>query len=95
MLKHNTYFDGAVQSLGFERNGLKATVGVIDLGEFRFSTAGAERMTVVSGALSAKLPSGDWQLYPAGSYFEVPAASAFDIRAEGGPAAYLCEFISR
>ena len=29
MLKHNTYFDGKVQSVGFERNGIRATVGVI------------------------------------------------------------------
>jgi len=29
MLKHNTYFDGKVQSIGFERLGRKATVGVI------------------------------------------------------------------
>lgn len=93
MLKHNLYFNGAVQSLGFERNGLKATVGVIDTGEFRFNTAAAERMTVVSGALAAKLPGRDWQSYPAGSYFEIPASSAFDVRAEGGPAAYLCEFL--
>jgi uncharacterized protein YaiE (UPF0345 family) len=95
MLKHNTYFDGSVQSLGFERHGLKATVGVIDAGEFRFNTAAAERMTVVSGALAAKLPGRDWQLYAAGSYFEIPAASAFEVRAEGGPAAYLCEFMSQ
>jgi uncharacterized protein YaiE (UPF0345 family) len=93
MLKHNTYFEGAVQSVGFERNGLKATVGVIDAGEFRFNTAAAERMTVVSGVLAAKLPGHDWRIYPAGTYFEVPSASAFDVRAEGGPAAYLCEFL--
>ena len=26
MLTHNTYFEGKVQSVGFERNGRKATV---------------------------------------------------------------------
>ena len=93
MLRHNAYFDGAVQSLGFERNGLEATVGVIDSGEFRFNTGVAERMTVVSGMVAAKLPGRDWHLYPAGTYFEVPASSAFDVRSEGGPAAYLCEFL--
>ncbi|MGZ6096243.1 MAG: pyrimidine/purine nucleoside phosphorylase, partial [Polyangiales bacterium] len=49
MLTHNTYFDGKVQSIGFERNGRKATVGVIDVGEFHFGTVAAERMTIVSG----------------------------------------------
>jgi uncharacterized protein YaiE (UPF0345 family) len=36
MLKHNTYFDGMVQSVGFERNGRRASVGVVDAGEFAF-----------------------------------------------------------
>ncbi len=93
MIKHNTYFEGAVQSVGFERNGQKATVGVIAPGEYHFGTGAAERMTVVSGALRAKLPGSDWQLFPAGAYFEVPANSGFDVQAVGGPAAYLCEFL--
>ena len=92
MLKHNTYFEGAVQSVGFERNGLKATVGVIAPGEYHFNTAAAERMTVVSGELHARVGS-TWQVYGQGTAFEVPAESGFDVRAVGGPAAYLCEFL--
>jgi uncharacterized protein YaiE (UPF0345 family) len=95
MLKHNSYFNGAVQSVGFERNGLRATVGVIDGGEqHHFNTAAAERMTVVSGTLRANLgaPTG-WAIFPAGTYFEVGANSGFDVQAVGGPAAYLCEFL--
>lgn len=93
MLKHNTYFDGKVQSVGFERNGLKATVGVIAPGQYHFNTAAAERMTVTSGALKANIAAAGWQLYPAGSSFEVGANSGFDVEAVGGPAAYLCEFL--
>lgn len=93
-MKHNTYFDGRVQSIGFERNGFRATVGVIDPGEYHFSTGAAERMTVTSGELRAKLPNGEWKSYPAGTYFEVPANSGFDVQAVGGPAAYLCEFLA-
>lgn len=93
MLKHNSYFEGAVQSVGFERNGMKATVGVIAPGEYHFGTGAAERMTVVSGQLRAKLPGGEWQSYPAGSCFEIAANSGFDVQAVGGPAAYLCEFL--
>lgn len=93
MLKHNTYFEGAVQSIGFERNGLRATVGVIAPGEYRFNTAAAERMTVVSGELRARLQGMDWQSYPMGTAFEVPANSALDVQAVGGIAAYLCEFL--
>ena len=93
MLKHNTYFDDRVQSIGFERNGLRATVGVIAPGEYHFTTAAAERMSVTTGLLRSKLPQGEWQSYPAGTYFEVPANSSFDVQAVGGPAGYLCEFL--
>ncbi|WP_242340213.1 MULTISPECIES: pyrimidine/purine nucleoside phosphorylase [Anaeromyxobacter] len=93
MLKHNAYFDGGVQSVGFERNGRRHTVGVVDAGEFHFGTDAAERMTVVSGELWAKLP-GDatFRPFPAGTTFEVPAKSGFDVKALA-PAAYLCEFL--
>ena len=92
MLTHNTYFDGKVQSVGFERNGRKATVGVIAPGEFHFGTGAPERMTVTSGELYAKLAGGEWVVYPAGTAFEVPGKSGFDVRATA-PAAYLCEFL--
>lgn len=91
MLKHNSYFAGNVQSVGFERHGRKHTVGVIDAGEFHFDTAGAERMTVVTGELHAKI-GGSWQSYPAGTSFEVPEKSGFDVKALV-PCAYWCEFI--
>lgn len=93
MLKHNSYFDGAVQSVGFERNGLRATVGVIAPGEYHFNTAAAERMTVTSGILRARVAGGEWQSYPAGTSFEIAAQSGFDVQAVGGAAAYLCEFL--
>lgn len=92
MLKHNTYFDGKVQSIGFERNGRRQTAGVIAPGEFHFGTQAPERMTVVSGELQARLPGGAWVVYPAGTAFEVPGASGFDVKA-AAPAAYVCEFL--
>ena len=93
MLKHNTYFEGKVQSVGFERNGRAHTAGVIDVGEYHFNTNAAERMTVVSGELSVR-PQGatEWRTYPAGTVFEVGAKSGFDVRTTS-PAAYLCEFL--
>ena len=92
MLKHNTYFDGKVQSVGFERNGTKLTAGVIDAGEFHFNTDAAERMTVTSGELEIRLSGDSWQRYPAGTSFEVAGKSGFDVRASA-PSAYLCEFL--
>jgi uncharacterized protein YaiE (UPF0345 family) len=92
-LKHNVYFDGNVQSLGFERNGRRLTVGVIRPGEYHFGTDAAERMTVVSGEILARIDSaGGWVTYPTGTTFEVPGKSGFDVKALA-PAAYVCEFL--
>jgi uncharacterized protein YaiE (UPF0345 family) len=93
MLQHHTYFDGRVQSVGFERNGRKQTVGVVDSGEFHFNTSAPERMTVVSGELQVKFAGdGEWQHYPSGTAFEVPGDSGFDVKALV-PSAYVCEFL--
>jgi uncharacterized protein YaiE (UPF0345 family) len=93
MLKHNSYFDGKVQSVGFERNGRRATVGAIAPGEYHFDTAAAERMTVTSGELSVRFANQrDWRSFPQGTSFEVAGKSGFDVKAEE-PSAYLCEFL--
>ena len=93
MLTQNTYFDGKVQSIGFERHGRRQTAGVIDVGEFHFNTGSPERMTVVSGELDVKLAGEtSWRAYAAGTSFEVAAKSGFDVKAVT-PAAYLCEFL--
>jgi uncharacterized protein YaiE (UPF0345 family) len=93
MLKQNSYFEGKVQSIAFERNGRRFTVGVIDVGEFHFGTVAPERMTVISGDLLALLPGeAGWRAFPAGTSFEVHGQSGFDVKAVA-PAAYLCEFL--
>jgi len=91
MLKHNTYFEGKVQSVGFERLGRRMTAGVVAPGEFHFGTDAPERMTVVSGELEVQI-GGQWHRYAAGTSFEVAGKSGFDVRAQQ-PAAYLCEFL--
>jgi purine/pyrimidine-nucleoside phosphorylase len=93
MLKQNSYFNGNVQSVGFERHGRKQTVGVIAPGEYHFGTDAAERMTVISGELHARLDgTQNWVVYPMGTAFEIPAKSGFDVKAVN-PSAYWCEFI--
>lgn len=91
-LTHHSYFDGAVQSVGFERNGRRATVGVIAPGEYHFGTEAPERMTVTSGELAVCPDGGAWTTYAAGTSFEVAGSSGFDVRATA-PAAYLCEYL--
>jgi uncharacterized protein YaiE (UPF0345 family) len=91
MLKHNSYFEGRVQSVGFERLGRRMTVGVIAPGEHRFDTDAPERMTVVSGEIEVQI-GGVWRAYPAGTVFEIPGKSGFEVRAQAA-SAYLCEFL--
>ncbi len=91
-LQHNSYFDDTVQSIGFEREAGRASVGVMAVGEYHFGTDAPERMTVVDGELVVKLPDGDWQTFPTGSSFEVPGSSGFDLRV-AVPTAYLCEYL--
>ncbi len=92
MLQHNVYFDGMVQSVGFERLGRRQSVGVIAPGTYSFGTEAPERMTVVSGQLTVTLEGAtDTVHYPAGTSFEIPASSSFTVTAIG-PTAYLCEY---
>ena len=92
-LQHNTYFDGGVQSIGYEQDGARQSVGVMAVGEYHFGTDAPERMTVVSGELVVKLPgSDDWQSFGAGTAFDVPGSSGFDLKVASSTA-YLCEYL--
>ena len=93
MLKVNEYFDGQVKSVGFESAGDHASVGVMVAGEYTFSTAAPERMTVVKGELTVKLPGHvDWEIYGVGDDFEVPGDSAFHVKVTK-TTAYLCDYL--
>lgn len=92
MFKVNEYFDGDVASLAFVTSEGSATVGVMAVGEYEFDTSQLEIMTVVSGALSVKLPGHDeWETFAAGTQFTVPAGNTFGVRTTV-ETAYLCEY---
>ena len=63
MLQSNEYFSGKVKSIGFSSSSTgRASVGVMVEGEYTFSTAEPEEMTINSGALNVLLPDAtDWQ----------------------------------
>ena len=90
-MKHNSYFEGKVQSLAVATPEGPATVGVIEAGRYSFGTDCEERMQVVAGTLRAKLPGGEWQTYAPGGHFIVPAHVKFEVEA-AGDAAYLCHY---
>lgn len=92
MFKVNEYFDGKVASIGFQTATLPATVGVMAAGEFEFGTSQKETMTVVSGALTVKLPGSDnWQTFDAGEHFIVEANEKFQLQVAVATA-YLCTY---
>lgn len=92
MLDVNEYFEGNVKSIGFNTATLPATVGVMAPGEYRFDTSQPETMTVVSGALTVKLPGTEnWKTYRAGDSFKVAENLSFDLQVKVDTA-YLCTY---
>ncbi len=94
--KANVYFNGKVVSHTiFLPDGGKKTLGLIYPGSFHFGTAAAERMEIVAGDCRVKLNgSASWKNYTAGTLFEVPADSGFDIEVAEGICEYICSFLS-
>jgi hypothetical protein len=90
-MKHNSYFDGKVQSLAVNTSEGPATTGVIEPGKYTFKTDSEERMHVVAGTLKAKLPGAAWQTFARGQSFVVPAHASFDVEA-AADVAYLCYY---
>lgn len=90
MLTVNEYFDGKVKSIGFNAESLPATVGVMAVGEYEFGTSEKETMTVVSGALTVKLPDAEeWVTFTSGERFIVAANVKFQLKVLV-ETAYLC-----
>lgn len=94
LAKANVYFDGKVvsHSILFE-DGAKKTLGLIYPGQYHFSTDAAERMEIIAGSCRVRLDgSQDWNDYAAGTAFDVPARSGFEIAVDTGIAEYVCSF---
>ena len=88
----NNYFDDKVTSIAFQSADSPATVGVMSIGEYEFGTSEFETMSVVSGALTVKLPDSDnWQTFKAGEQFTVEANKKFQVKVEV-ETAYLCVY---
>ena len=92
MFDVNNYFDGKVSSIAFQTETLPATIGVMAIGEYEFSTDKKETMTVVSGTLSVKLPDSDsWHSYQQNEYFIIEANKKFQLKVPV-ETAYLCTY---
>lgn len=89
MIKVSEYFDGKVKSLGQVLKGQKFTVGVMEAGEYTFSTGAPEIMEVVLGAMEAQLPDGSHAVYAKGETFSIPGNSSFVVKVTD-PVSYIC-----
>ncbi|WP_201591302.1 pyrimidine/purine nucleoside phosphorylase [Psychrobacter fozii] len=88
----NNYFDDKVTSIAFQTATKPATVGVMEIGEYEFGTSEFETMSVVSGALTVKLPeANEWQTFNAGEHFTVEANQKFQVKV-AVETAYLCVY---
>ena len=88
MIKHNNYFEGHVQSLGFKSDSQDKTVGVVLPGDYDFGIASREEtMQVVSGVLTinghAYFPSEPPCIIPEGQGISISTTTV---------SAYLCSY---
>ncbi|MEJ2880902.1 pyrimidine/purine nucleoside phosphorylase [Pedobacter sp. GR22-6] len=90
-IKHNSYFEGNVQSLGLSTEKGPATVGVMKKGTYTFSASSPETMLVISGTLKVRNADGSYNTYKAQEQFEVASGSSFDVLCEED-AAYICYY---
>ncbi|MBK5277219.1 MAG: pyrimidine/purine nucleoside phosphorylase [Desulfuromonadales bacterium] len=93
--KANIYFDGKVVShTVLFPDGSKKTLGVMQAGDYEFSTGLAEIMEILSGELQWQMKGdSDWKKVLGGEAFNVPANSIFLMKV---PAVcdYCCSFIA-
>jgi len=92
--KANIYFDGKVVShtIGFA-DGSKKTIGLIYPGVFKFNTGAPEKMEIIAGSCRVHVAGqNDWIGFTAGTWFDVPGNSSFEIEVADGIAEYVCSF---
>ncbi len=94
LCKANVYFDGKVIShTVLFPDGTKKTIGLIYPGSYHFGTGAPERMELVAGSCTIKLAGQEaWTAYDAGTFFDVPGNSSFDIAVENGIMEYICSY---
>jgi hypothetical protein len=90
-VKHSVYFDGQVQSLGFDVLNGRATVGVISPGRYTFTSDAPEQVLVLSGTLRVRMPNEEWRTVSAPGAYVVPTRTTFEVRATHD-VSYLCRF---
>jgi len=93
--KANIYFGGKVASHSvLFADGSKKTLGIMQAGEYEFSTAAAEVMEILSGELEWQMKGdADWKKVVGGQSFDVPANSTFMMKV-ATVSDYCCSFVN-
>lgn len=92
MLQVNEYFDGSVKSITLDDSGRRATLGVMEAGEYEFGTSQHETVHVIVGNIEVKLPGEEaFKSYGKGQVFEAPANIKFQVKM-AAPVGYLCYY---
>jgi uncharacterized protein YaiE (UPF0345 family) len=92
--KANVYFDGKVVSRTVLcPDGSKKTLGIMQPGEYEFSTGDKEIMEIISGELDVFLSARKgWKSVKGGESFEVAANSKFTMKVKK-LSDYCCSFV--
>jgi uncharacterized protein YaiE (UPF0345 family) len=91
LIKHNKYFEGKVQSLGFYGAQGYGTVGVMEPGEYVFNTEVHEKMIIITGTMDVKIPGEEIIELKDGQHFEVEAKQSFKVIAKTD-VVYVCYY---
>ncbi|ASU38045.1 hypothetical protein hmeg3_06860 [Herbaspirillum sp. meg3] len=91
--KGNVYFDGkCVSHTVIFADGTKKTLGVILPSSLTFNTGAPEIMEINGGSCNVRLKGEEaWKTYTAGTSFNVPGNSSFDIEVTE-TVDYVCHF---
>lgn len=89
----NVYYDGKVTSRTITlEDGSVQTLGIMLPGEYKFGTAEAEKMEIMSGELEIKLPNSEWKTLVTPETFDVQANSSFELKIKT-VTDYCCSYI--
>ncbi len=91
MIKVNAYFEGNVKSLGFEREKVAFTAGVVLPGTYTFDTQSEEHLTITVGEIEVLPPGSEWRIVNTGETVTIPANSNFDLKVKQ-TASYICKY---
>ena len=91
----NIFFGGGVTSRTIRfPDGSKKTLGIMQPGEYEFTTDSGELMEILAGDLDVQLPGSDaWQTFTGGQSFTVEAKERFGLRVRS-VTDYCCSFLT-